>query len=1629
MSPFEAFDSVVWVLRGMSLAALAAVIASWLVIRRWARATRQAEAAEAARDASRRELERRNRELEALNQVAATIGRRADLPVAAGEILDAVLRLTGLPEGGVFRLDRTTNTLALIAQRGYSPEEVALLDGRPADTTMVGQAIAEGRLRITAFQDSPPQSPHLRAMAEQRGLRSQLTLPISVKGATWGALALCSAEPLRLDAEAVRLVEALTEQISVAVERAELLAGMREQTRRLETLALLAQTLTSTLSPREVLDTVLDATRSFFGEAAVRLWRVEGDGLVLGAEVGVRALGPPHTLTRLAFGQGLAGDAAQMRVPRVSEDLLGDPRTAALDWVGAQGLVSGAALPFIARGHLLGVLAVFTRAPHRFTPDEVSGLESFSHQAAIAMDNAALFAEAGQRAAEYRALFEVGQLVSSTLDVDRVLDLIVERCRALVGVHVAGIFRLERDGVLVFERGRGLSTEFVRDLRVQLGEGTTGRAVADRQPVWSADLLADAGVTLTPATRALVVREGYRAVLSLPILIKGAPYGALAVYWREPHTPAPAEVELMTALAGQAAIALDNARLYQAADHRSRRLAALSTLTGLLTSTLSLEDVLARVVRSAVDLFGSSVSRLWLVDAAGETLSLRAQAGSLGLEAGVTRLRVGEGLMGRIVATRAPLVVEDLQADPRLRNAEPVRAEGVASFAGVPLLLGEQVLGALSIAVRELRLFADEDLSLLQSLSSQAAIAIENARLYAEAQWRLRESATLVEVGRELSRPGPSGEAMRAVARVVGEALGADMAGVYGLNPSRDALVPIAGYRIPPHLVEALAARPFPLARFPALIESWRAGRAVASSSVHDDPRFDPATFEGLDPAAMLFAPTPVRGEPVGGLFLVWWQTGREFAPAEVHLVEAVAAQIGLAMENAELERQTQARLAETETLLAVSRTLSSTLDLETMSRHFVRHIVHALGADTGGVWLLDETGQWLEPLAGYRVPKATLEALRGMRIPIAGNTLYAEAARTLRCVVADEGDRDPLVPADLRGAMAHRTQLFVPIVVSERMAGGFAVTWSREARALSDGELRLVEAVGSQAGAALDSARLFRDNQRRLEELSVLHQLSRAVTGRLDQADLIDTVHQQVARVLDVHDLVILLHDDERAELAVALRITDGRPDLREPRRHTTRLGGLVSVVLETGRPLRTADYLAECARRGKRPVPATGAAPRHWLGVPMTVDDRILGVFVLRAPHRPFTERDERLLVSIADLTALALRSARLFEERTRAYGELSAAQDQLVRTEKLRALGEMASGVAHDFNNVLAAIVGRAQLLLREVGDPRLRRWIEVIERSALDGAHTVRRLQEFTRIRRDQPFVVVDLNRVVGEALEGTESRWKEEPPRRGITVEVVTRLAPDLPAVTGDPAELREALTNLILNALDAMPSGGVLTLESARAGEEVRLAVADTGVGIPEHLRGRVFDPFFTTKGPQGTGLGLSMTYGILSRHGARVALESEEGRGTTFVLHFPATAREPEPAEPERAEEASAALRCLVVDDEALVGDVMGDMLSSLGHEPVVLRRGEEAVARFGAQPFDVVFTDLSMPGLSGWDVARAIRAASAATPVFLVTGFGVEVSRDELGPQGVDAVLSKPISLQDMVGALAAVRRRDAG
>jgi GAF domain-containing protein/ActR/RegA family two-component response regulator len=1293
------------------------------------------------------------------------------------------------------------------------------------------------------------------------------------------------------------------------------------------------------------------------------------------------------------------------------------------------GYTSFLGVPLRVRDRTVGVLSFRGRRP--FTRADQELAEAFAGQAAIAIDNARLYREAETQAEHMRAVAELGRALVSTFEVGRILEMVSTHVRDSLGIMEAGIGLEDPEtGRLRFVVGQAVAADAYWSHDLGPGEGVAGLALAQGRVVWTSDILTDPAITLRAETRARLAEAGSRAILAVP-LMRGRPFGALVVHRGVGHQFGQREVEYLSMFANQVAVAVQNARLYAETRRRLEETRALLEVEEILNSPLEpsqrLKQVairiaqVCRVDRCTIERWdgdrvlplmsqfadGRRDDRLWAHFSQTPVYATRDVAA-----------------YARILDTRRPVTIPDT-ASTDLIPRSWIETFGHRSALLVPLARQDAVIGVMMLDRVEIAApFEAWQVELAAAIAGQLALSIENTRLYTEVQERLRETSTLLAVGQALSQPSSPVEVMRQVARELAQAFKADMVGVCVMDQRREALVPLAGYHVPKHLVQGFLAQPFVLERSPWLRDAIVNGRGAWTADIAEEPGVDRGTFAAIGHASVLLAPTTVRGEPGGALVLVWWDSGRVFDAAEVRLIEGVAGQVGLAMEIADLVRQSQQKRQETETLLSVSHILASTLDLEALPRQLLRHVVRALGGDMGGIWLLDESGEALVPLVGYHVPTDILAAFRRLRISIVEPSMFSDAVRSRRPALSRDSRHDPRMPAALRAVGHDRADLFVPIIVKDRIMGGLGVSWHGGGRELAEAELRLVEMVASQAGVALQNAQLFRDNQRRVEELSVLHQVSRVVTGQLDQRGLVEAVREGIARVLDVRFLVVLLLDDAGERLDVVLRIRDGLRVDAEPRGYPRRGAGLSTVVLDIGRPIRTTDYATECLRYGVEPTPASASLP-NWLGVPMAAGDRLLGVLVLRSPDRPFTVRDERLLTNIADLVALALRSAQLYEERSRAYGELAAAHDQLVRTEKLRAMGEMASGVAHDFNNVLAAILGRAQLLRDKVDDPKLKRWIEVIERSAMDGAQTVKRLQEFTRIRRDQPVVAVDLNQVVQETLEATEPSWRDGPRRRGVEIEATLALAPSLPRVSGDPAELRDAMTNLVLNAVDAMPRGGRLTMGTARVGELVEVTVSDTGVGIPEAIRQRIFDPFFTTKGPKGTGLGLSMAYGILGRHGARITVESEEGRGTSFRLLFrPAEGSMPAVAPEATAPDAPGGLHCLVVDDEESVGEVLGDMLGSAGHSAVVVGSGSEALGRLGAERFDVVFTDLAMPGMSGWDVARAVKGTPAAMPVVLVTGFGVEVAPEDLAANGVDAVLAKPLRLNDIQRALASVR-----
>jgi signal transduction histidine kinase/ActR/RegA family two-component response regulator len=455
------------------------------------------------------------------------------------------------------------------------------------------------------------------------------------------------------------------------------------------------------------------------------------------------------------------------------------------------------------------------------------------------------------------------------------------------------------------------------------------------------------------------------------------------------------------------------------------------------------------------------------------------------------------------------------------------------------------------------------------------------------------------------------------------------------------------------------------------------------------------------------------------------------------------------------------------------------------------------------------------------------------------------------------------------------------------------------------------------------------------------------------------------------------------------------------------------------------------------------TGYRTKSMLVVPVrTPKGEVLGVLQLinRRPDRgrrfaslddiareaiPFSARSQDLATALAAQGAVALENSRLYAELRAALATLEESQQRIIRTERLRALGEMAGGVAHDFNNVLAVVVGRAQLLQRQVEAPDLRRQLEIIERVAQDGAQTVRRIQEFARMRRTRPWQRVDLTEVVREVVEATRPRWGDQAQVRGVTYAMRLELTP-VPAVIGDPAELRESLLNLLFNALDAMPQGGSLTFSTAIDGDRVLCVVADTGVGMNEEVRQRCFEPFFTTKAEHGTGLGLSIAYGIVTRHGGEIEVWSRPGQGSRFTVRLPVGVEIPSPVVDPPAPRPDRSARILVVEDELAVREVLIDVLAGQGHDVVAREDGASALAQLYGPPFDLAFVDLSMPGLSGWEVAARLREIQPHIAIALVTGWGDQIDLGEARTRGIDYLIAKPFNVDDMTRLVAKVLAR---
>jgi GAF domain-containing protein/CheY-like chemotaxis protein len=1360
------------------------------------------------------------------------------------------------------------------------------------------------------------------------------------------------------------------------------------------------------------------------GAASASVWLIDRSAGVLERRaVSDEALACDQSATVVPVGTGIVGWVARHRREVDIPDIRVDPRSGAHDTPCASSLTSALALPICDARDLLGVVALFHHEPLVLSASDRDRLDRLIADGAAAITTARLDA-AEKRAERLATLSAVTHVIASERDGERVATAVARAAVTLLGATLAHVWAPDPGAGELWVRGNASADT---DCDSVLSPGTViapeAGVAAHVFETGTAEYVEDIEAAPRRPTIAVSGAATIRSYAAVPLVTCARKVGVLSLLFVEPRRFAREDTEILRLLTQHAAVAIDNARRLEETEERRLGEKSLADLGRSVSQSLDPAEVGRRVVDGVLLLFRARAAGLFRRDPETEALVAVATAGDHGPTGEPMVYPAGTGMVGLAVRQRQAVVTADLLDDARLTLDEDMRARvecaPYRAVLAVPLLAGETVIGALAIGDVRGRVFDDEEIRLAQAFAGHAALAIQNAHLYEQVVRRGREAQELGRLARALTE---SLDAKAVAERVVDSVLALFGARSSGLHVARaDGSLEAVAW--------GGAARQGLTAGQVLPRGHGAAGRAVAigapvrSLDVLDDPRISlPEAIrthvEAIGDRSVLAVPLRSKGHIVGALVIAD-AVGRLYSQAEVALLQAFADEAATAVENARLYAETERRRREAEEVARVARTLTEELDVAALGERVVRGVLPLVHAQAAALRLLQPDGSLVEVAAhgrtsGRREPGHVARPGVGVagRVIALGHAVQTRDAQSDPDIVLDQELRSRIVELGRHAALG------VPVRLKSEILGVLLI-FDDATRTFADAEIALLQTLADQTAVAVRNAQLLAELVARQGRLETLLEVSRQLSRLQPLDSLLDRIAEACARLLDTDSVTLRLVDGD--ELVVAKRWgTVAEPDIERARIGESPIGAVAA----SGEPLLITDVARDSRMQALYRGALEGAGYVAWLGVPVTAGDRVIGVLSVRRRSPDFPPDSIATATAFASQAAITLENSRLYGELEAALARLESSQERLVQSERLRALGEMAGGVAHDFNNLLAVVLGRAELLLQRVQEPAAVRGLQIIRDAAMQGAQTVRRIQQFTRLGQTRPVGPIDLASLLAEVVELTRPLWKGEAQERGADYDVrveVERTAP----VAGVADELREVFTNLLVNALEAMPGGGRLVLRVSVVGDDVIIDAEDTGSGMTEATRRRAFEPFFTTKGPQRAGLGLSVVWGIVTRHGGTITVVRTSENGTTLRIALPRISA-PSAGPIERAPEVDdrrGSATVLVVDDEPEVRAVLAELLTCHGYSVIQAETGREALAVADSRHVDLLLTDLSMPEMSGWEVVAAYRERHPGGPVGLVTGWSHRLDSEQVQRYGVDLVIAKPFDTTEILKELARI------
>ncbi len=1530
-----------------------------------------------------RERERRITELAILNEIGRALSSTLERDQVTRAIYEQVGRI----------LDTTNFYIALYDEEHREWETVLDIIGHQPRPPM-RYSVEQGLTGFIIRNRQPllfHTSAELEAFEKTRGYerigeraKSWLGVPMIAADRVVGVIGVESYEREHAYTEDdLAVLSTVAAQAAVALENARLFEETRQRLQQVNTLLEVSRDVATRLDLPTLLQSILEAAVRSVPAAergSILLLDEKAQELVVAAQIGY----PDEVRreVRLKLDEGFAGWVCREGRADIVVDARTDPRFLMTE--SSRDIRAIMSAPLIGRRGLVGVINLDNLSrPGVFGRQDLEFLSGLAHQAAVAIENARLFEERERyaqvleaRVRELSALLEGTRAITSTLQLGEVLDALVSVVGRQMDVATVALWRVEGED-LVPAAALGLPERFMHEVRLRVGEGLSGHVAATGKVLAVPDVAQLTPELRNPAGAAFDQELDLHAYLGVPITYQERVLGVLSVMAHEVRDFTPDEVALLTGLAEQAGIAVENARLFQEREQRIAELTVLNEVGRAISTTMRLDELLETIRREAARLVDTSNFLVALYDERTHTLSFPLYH-EFGQRMEMPSRTFGNGLTEYVIRQRAPVLISgDTEAFCREHGIEH-RGNPAKSWLAVPLIYMDRVIGIMALQDYEhVGAYDEHHVRLLSTLAGQAAVTIQNARLFSdleasrtELEARLIQLGALQEMGRTISGTLEMDTVLDAVLEAVTATIGFSYAVISLVDEEAGEVRAIRGIGVSP---EQIAGSRRTLDSPDIMADIVRTGKTEVIDGWDD--RFDREMYEKFGHARLVrvFAPLVARGKVIG---LIEAGYPREVRAAitqdDVEVLQMFLAQAAIAIDNAqmfaeirrfseELERMVEARTRQLEeeksrleALHAITTELSSTLDLDEILLKTIDLASVATGRSLGMVLLRD-------PASGDLVCRAMLDAGNVLRpgrqvIPLAEAGALRKVLEERATLRIDDVSRDPqgqtlpLLPAGTRSVAA------VPLVSAEEVVGIILLTHS-QVGFFDEDQMRLLSTLGGEVATAIHNAELYsyiNDQALRLSEM---------LTYQQEEASKVRAILQSIADgviVVDRENRIILANPASQQILGMAREELEGR--------FTHELPGL----FQPG------------------------------------------GLFAQENPR--FELMDRYINVS----------STPVVTDAGEMLGRVYVLRDITREVEADRAKSEFISTVSHELRTPLTSIKGYVDLiLLGSVGEitPMQRNFLEVVRSNSNRLVDLINDLLDISRIETGrivlspEPLSIFD---VVEEVVESARAEIE----RKQLTLEV--RVPPDLPLVHADRKRITQVLTNLVSNAYKYTREGGRVEISARCENGFLTVSVSDTGVGISKEDQKKLFTRFFRADNPLrdevgGTGLGLAISKSFVEMHGGKMWVESELNVGSTFSFSLPLT-QPPAGRQEEQGETRPAGTtavpgaRILVVDDEPNITELLRYLLERAGYRVYTARRGEEALAIARQEHPDLITLDILMAGMDGQEVLERLKAdeRTADIPVVIIS---IVAEKENLMALGAVDFLPKPLEEAELL------------